>query len=147
MTEMPHVVAQYQDAHDRRDVERALAWFTPNAVVKDDGHEYHGRDRIRDWLSGASTQFSYTRTLTGADAVDGNTWLVTNHLEGNFPGGVVDLRYRFVLIDDLISKLEIPPDSSQRPASRFAGFSPDDARIGRAMRRPVGAVRRGGGGR
>ena len=109
MTQMPEVVAQYQDAHDRHDIERALAAFTPNAIVKDDGHEYHGGGEIRDWLSRASTQFSYTRTLTGADAVDANTWLVTNHLEGNFPGGVVDLRYRFVLIDDLISELEIAP--------------------------------------
>ena len=109
MTQMPDVVAQYQDAHDRHEVDRALAAFTPNAIVKDDGHEYHGDDEIRDWLSRASTQFSYTRTLTGADAVDANTWLVTNHLEGNFPGGVVDLRYRFVLIDDLISELEIAP--------------------------------------
>ena len=91
------------------EVERALAAFAPNAVVKDDGHEYHGGDEIRDWLSRASTQFSYTRTLIGADAVDANTWLVTNHLEGDFPGGVVDLRYRFVLIDDLISELEIAP--------------------------------------
>ena len=109
MTQMPDVVAQYQGAHDRHDVETALAAFTPNAIVKDDGHEYHGGDEIRDWLSRASTQFSYTRTLTGADALDANTWLVTNHLEGNFPGGVVDLRYRFVLIDDLISELEIAP--------------------------------------
>jgi SnoaL-like domain len=107
MTHLPDVVAQYQDAHDRREVDRALAAFTPNAIVKDDGREYHGDDEIRDWLSKASTQFSYSRTLTGVDAVDANTWLVTNHLEGNFPGGVVDLRYRFVLIDDRISELEI----------------------------------------
>jgi hypothetical protein len=106
---MPDVVAQYQDAHDRRDVESALAAFTTNATVKDDGHEYRGRDEIRDWLARASTEFTYTRTLTGAAAIDANSWLVTNHLEGNFPGGVVDLRYRFVLSDDLISELEIAP--------------------------------------
>jgi hypothetical protein len=109
MSEMPDVVAQYQDAHDRRDVESALAAFTTNATVRDDGHEYHGSDEIRDWLARASTEFTYTRTLTGADAIDSNSWLVTNHLEGDFPGGVVDLRYRFVLADGLISELEIAP--------------------------------------
>ena len=109
MTQTPDAVAQYQEAHDRRDVETALAAFAPNAIVKDDGHEYHGRNEIRDWLSRASTQFTYTRTLTGANALDANTWLVTNHLEGDFPGGVVDLRYRFVLADNLISELEIAP--------------------------------------
>jgi hypothetical protein len=34
---------------------------------------------------------------------------VTNHLEGDFPGGVVDLRYRFLLADNLIADLEIAP--------------------------------------
>jgi hypothetical protein len=83
--------------------------FTPTATVKDDGHEYHGWDEIRDWLARASTEFTYTRTLIGADAIDANTWLVTNHLEGDFPGGVVDLCYRFRLADGLISELEIAP--------------------------------------
>ncbi len=109
MSKLPDVVGRYQDAHDRDDVDATLATFTPTATVKDDGHEYHGPDEIRDWLARASTQFTYTRTLTGAEAIDANTWLVTNHLEGNFPGGVVDLRYRFVLTDDLISGLEIAP--------------------------------------
>ncbi len=77
--------------------------------MKDDGHEYHGSDQIRNWLAGASTQFTHTRALVGADTIDANTWLVTNHLEGDFPGGVVDLRYRFVLADGLISELEIAP--------------------------------------
>jgi ketosteroid isomerase-like protein len=109
MSELPDVVAIYQDAHDRGDVETALAAFAPNATVVDDGHEYHGRDAIRDWLDRASTRFTYTRTLIGSDAIDANSWLVTNHLEGDFPGGVVDLRYRFVLADGLISELEIAP--------------------------------------
>jgi hypothetical protein len=109
MSKLPHAVSQYQDAHDRDDVDAALATFTATATVKDDGHEYRGPDEIRDWLATASTQFTYTRTLTGAEAVDDNTWLVTNHLEGDFPGGVVDLHYRFVLVGDLISGLEIAP--------------------------------------
>jgi hypothetical protein len=40
---------------------------------------------------------------------DEDTWLVVNHLEGDFPGGVVDLRYRFALSGDLISELVIAP--------------------------------------
>jgi hypothetical protein len=106
---IPAVIGRYQDAHDRRDVKTALATFTPRAKVADDGHDYRGRNEIRDWLARASTTFTYTRTLTGAGALDANTWLVTNHLAGDFPGGVVDLRYRFVLTGDLISSLEIAP--------------------------------------
>jgi hypothetical protein len=109
MGEIPAVVATYQSAHDRHDTEAALASFTPDATVKDDGHEYHGHGEIRDWLARASVEFTYTRTLLDAAPVDEHTWLVTNHLEGNFPGGVVDLRYRFVIDDGLITALEIAP--------------------------------------
>ena len=35
--------------------------------------------------------------------------MVTNHLEGDFPGGTVDLRYRFRLAGDRIARLDIAP--------------------------------------
>jgi hypothetical protein len=109
MTDLPAVVLRYQDAHDRRDADGALATFTPDALVTDDGHTYSGRVEIRDWLSRGSVEFTYTRTLIDVAQVDDSTWLVTNHLEGDFPGGVVDLRYRFVVSGELLSKLDIAP--------------------------------------
>ena len=75
----------------------------------DDGREYNGSDEIRDWLAHAASEYTFTRTLVRAEAVGADTWLVVNHLEGNFPGGVVDLRYQFVLTGDLISDLVIAP--------------------------------------
>jgi ketosteroid isomerase-like protein len=107
--DVPSTILRYFDAHDRRDAETALATFAPDATVKDDGQDYAGSDRIRDWLEHASTQFTYTRTLIESTAIDANTWEVVNNLRGNFPGGVVDLRYRFVLRNDLISELVIAP--------------------------------------
>ena len=109
MTELPDVVARYFAAHDQRDTEAALRSFASDATVHDDGHEYHGRDEIRDWLSRASVEFTYTRTLKDAQRVEPDRWLVTNHLEGNFPGREVDLRYRVALTNDLISELHIAP--------------------------------------
>jgi hypothetical protein len=109
MTDLPAVVLRYLYAHDRRDTDGALATFTPDALVTDDGHTYRGRVEIRDWLSRASVEFTYTRTLIDAAQVDDGTWLVTNHLEGDFPGGVVDLRYRFVVTGGLLSELDIAP--------------------------------------
>jgi ketosteroid isomerase-like protein len=103
------VIRRYLAAHDRRDTDAALATFTPDATVVDDGHEYVGSDEIRHWLANASTEFTYTRTFVDAEVVDADTWLVTNRLEGNFPGNVVDLRYRFALTGDLISQLVIAP--------------------------------------
>lgn len=107
--DLPEVIGRYLSAHDRRDTDAALATFASDAVVVDDGHEYASPDEIRDWLAHASTQFTYTRTFAGAELVTPDTWLVTNRLEGNFPGGVVDLRYRFRIAGDLISELVIAP--------------------------------------
>jgi hypothetical protein len=109
MTSLPEVVVRYQDAHDRRDTAAAVATFTVDAIVKDDSREYRGAIEIRDWLSRASVAFTYTRTLITASAVDATTWLVTSRLEGNFPGGVVDLHYRYVLENRLIRELDIAP--------------------------------------
>ena len=109
MTDLPAVVLRFQDAQDRRDADGALATFTPDAIVTDDGNTYRGRVEIRDWLSRASVEFTYTRTLIDAAQIDDSTWLVTNHLEGNFPGAVVDLRYRFVVSGGRLSKLDIAP--------------------------------------
>ena len=54
-------------------------------------------------------RFTYTRTLIGSVEVGDNTWLVTNRLEGDFPGGVVDLRYRFKISEGRIAELHIAP--------------------------------------
>jgi len=106
---IPDVVRRYFDAHDRRDADAALLAFAPDARVFDDGHEYRGLDAIRDWLARASTEFTYTRSFLHAGEKEPNLWLVRNRLEGNFPGGVVDLGYRFTVVDGLIADLVIAP--------------------------------------
>jgi ketosteroid isomerase-like protein len=106
---LPETVKRYQDAHDRHDTDIALSAFAPDAAVFDDGKEFHGTDEIRTWLTTAASEYTFTRTLVSAEPVDDDTWLVVNHLEGNFPGGIVDLRYRFALRDGLIAELVIAP--------------------------------------
>jgi hypothetical protein len=109
MTVPPDVIHRYQDAHDRRDTDAALAAFIVDAIVRDDGHEYRGTTEIRDWLASAAVEFTYTRTMVTATAVDEHRWVVTNRLEGDFPGGGVDLQYRYRLEDQLIRQLDIAP--------------------------------------
>ena len=108
-TEIPEIIRIYQDAHDRRDITTALTAFAADATVTDEGHQYHGTDEIRDWLTKTTTEYRYTRTLLSAEAIGNETWLIRNRLEGNFPGNVVDLRYRFELTSDLITALVIAP--------------------------------------
>lgn len=94
---------------DRKD-DRALATFTADAVVTDEGRDYSGRDEIGAWLatSVSGSEYTYTAEFTGATTA-GTTVDVGQHLEGNFPGGVADLHYRFTLDGALISRLVIEP--------------------------------------
>ena len=108
-TSTPDVIQAYQAAHDRRDTDAALAAFTPDAVVLDDGGEHHGTAAVRQWLSTAASDYTFTRTLLGAESLGDGRWLVRNHLSGDFPGGEVDLRYELTLTEGLISRLVIAP--------------------------------------
>jgi hypothetical protein len=108
-SELPEVVARYQDAHDRHDTDIALSAFTAGATVLDEGREYHGTDQIRTWLMTAGAALTFPRTFVSAEATGGGVWVVVNRLDGDFPGGVVDLRYRYVLTGGLISELVIAP--------------------------------------
>lgn len=108
-TQLPEVVSRYQAAHDRHDTAVALSAFAPNARVVDDGEEFRGTDEINIWLATAASEYTFTRTLVSGEPVGIDSWLVVNHLEGDFPGGGVDLRYEFTLSGDLISQLVIAP--------------------------------------
>lgn len=108
-SELPLAISTYQAAHDRRDTDAALACFAEHASVIDEDQSYVGTARIREWLDRAGSQFTYTRTLTGVDDMGEGDLIVHNRLEGDFPGGEVDLRYRFHLALDLIERLEIAP--------------------------------------
>jgi ketosteroid isomerase-like protein len=106
---IPEVIRRYQDAHDGHDTEAALSAFAADARVVDEDQDFHGLDEIRSWLTTAANEYTFTRSFVSADAISADTWIVVNHLEGNFPGGAVDLRYQFVLGGDLIAELVIAP--------------------------------------
>ena len=107
--QLPATVRGYLAAHVARDADAALRAFTPTAVVVDDGTTYRGTDEIRGFLSRAGAEFTYTTELVGAQHVDDEHWVATNRLEGDFPGGVAELRYRFAMDGDLIAELVIAP--------------------------------------
>lgn len=106
---LPDAIDRYLQAQDRGDDPAVLATLAPGATIVDDGHRFEGHDEIEAWLTGAANEFTYTRTLVSAEATGADTWTIVNHIEGNFPGGTVDLRYRFTLADDRITELVIAP--------------------------------------
>lgn len=107
MTALPPIIGRYYDAATAGDLDAVLACFAVDAHVRDEGHDHVGHDAIRAWREGVATRFTYTSEITGVDAVEPDTYVVHTHLEGDFPGGVVDLEQRFTIVDGLIADLAI----------------------------------------
>ena len=105
---LPESVKTFMTALDSREFDRALATFASDAVVTDDGRDRAGTDEIRAWLATAVTEYTYTAEFAGASTTTGGVD-VGQHLEGDFPGGVVDLNYRFTLDEAVIRRLVIEP--------------------------------------
>jgi ketosteroid isomerase-like protein len=105
---LPDNVKTFMTALDNREGERVLATLTTDAVVTDEGRDYTGHEDILAWLATAVSEYTYTTEFTGATTSD-TTIEVGQHLEGNFPGGVADLHYRFSLDGALISRVVIEP--------------------------------------
>jgi ketosteroid isomerase-like protein len=106
---LPATITNYLAAHTARDLDAAMQWYAADAVVTDDGTTYRGRDEIRAWLGRAASEYTYTAELVAARQVDDTTYVATQHLEGNFPGGTVDLDFTFSLDVGSITRLVIAP--------------------------------------
>ena len=105
--ELPETVKTYLTAHDNGENARVLATFTADAVVTDEGHDHAGREHIEAWLNGPAGEFTYTTEFLSATTLDVNHVDVLQRLEGNFPGGLADLHYRFTMDGALIGRLVI----------------------------------------
>jgi hypothetical protein len=107
--DLPPVIRTYLVAHRDRTADAAIATFTADAEVTDEGHTHRGRDAIAAWLRDAGSEYTYTTEFIGATVTGGRGADVVQHLEGDFPGGVADLHYRFTLDGERISRLVIEP--------------------------------------
>ena len=108
-SQLPARVRDFLAAHTARDADTAIGAFTPDAVVTDEGRTFRGTEEVLGFLRHSGSEFAYTTELTGAERVGDAHWVAVNHLEGDFPGGVVDLAYRFTLDGNLIAELVIAP--------------------------------------
>lgn len=97
--ELPAAVDGFVDGWQSADADKVEALFTEDAVVTDEGHTHRGKDEIRSWVRNSINLFSTTLTFLGRREVDGMIG-VSYRLEGDFPGGVVELEYQFRLDDE-----------------------------------------------
>lgn len=104
---VPATIRTFLDAHVGGQQHVAVRAFAVDAVVTDQGKAFRGVDDIGAFLNHASSEFTYTTEETGAEKIDDQHWIVGVRLEGDFPGGVADLRYRFTMVDEKITELHI----------------------------------------
>ena len=104
--ELPAPIAGYFLADQGADADAISRYFTEGATVRDEGHSYVGHEAIRRWKIASSKKYNYTAEPF-AVADDAGLTVVTAHLNGDFPGSPIDLRYRFALEGERIAELEI----------------------------------------
>lgn len=107
MSAISEVITRYLRVADEQDADAVAACFTDDGSVIDEGNTYVGRDAIRGWREGTVAKWTYTTTVTGTEQIAGDRYNVAIHLEGDFPGGEVDLTQAFTLRDGLIAELTI----------------------------------------
>ncbi|MGH3389951.1 MAG: nuclear transport factor 2 family protein [Actinomadura sp.] len=107
LTELPPTITDFLTAHRTRDADTAITHFTNDAAVIDDGNTYHATADIHTWLDHSAGEYTYTIELIAAEKIDDEHYTAINHLEGDFPGGAVDLHFRFTLRDGRIGHLII----------------------------------------
>ena len=112
---LPATIRGFLTAHEARDTDTAVRAFGASAVVVDEGRTFRGTDEILEFLSGAGAEFTYTTELIGAQRIDETRWVATHRLEGDFPGGVAELDYRFTMGGDRIAELVIAPRDTAKP--------------------------------
>lgn len=104
---LPTTVRDFLAASTVHDAGTAASLLVEDAVVVDQDETFRGRDAVHAFVRDAAAEFEYTTEQTGARRVDDDHWVVTLHLEGDFPGGVADLDYRFTLRGGLVAELVI----------------------------------------
>ena len=108
-TTIPAPISRYFAADATRDTDALIALFAVDAVVIDEDKTWRGASEIRAWRNGPASAFQYTSEVLDVATVSPTQYVARVHIEGNFPGGTVDLHHRFTLDGAQISRLEIAP--------------------------------------
>jgi len=104
---VPDVVNRYFVALNSSDREGLLALFAPDAVVVDEGETWRGMNEIRTWVGNVAFRFQYIAEVLGVETGGDGDYVARTRLEGNFPGGTVELNVRFDVEGGQIRRLEI----------------------------------------
>ena len=104
---LPDIVASYLRAHVTQDFATAVTYLPEDVTVLDNGEVLQGREETFELFDKSAKDYDVETTLNSVSRPADGLWEVGTHLSGNFPGGEVDLRMIFTLVDGVIQKLDI----------------------------------------
>src|SRR5690242_20632373 len=103
---LPKVIETYLEAQNSYDAESALACFSNNATVLDEGETLKGKEAIRGWMEKTKTKYRPQLTPIRVQEV-GTELVMTTEVSGTFPGSPVTLDYHFRIGNNLIEDLRV----------------------------------------
>jgi uncharacterized protein (TIGR02246 family) len=105
-TKLPDVISAYVDASNSRDAERFGTLFTKDAIVYDEAQQHRGVTAIKKWLAATAKKYAFTLTPIRPFRKESEV-VLTVKMTGDLPGSPISTRFRFVLNQGKIAKLDI----------------------------------------
>jgi len=102
---LPSPIQTYFDADERNDA--LIHVFAPDAVVKDEGQSYAGRQAIDAWWREAKAKYQHVIEPLGDMAEMDDVTKVRTRVTGQFPGSPVTRTFAFRLKGDQVVCLDI----------------------------------------
>ncbi len=103
---LPKLIETYIKAQNAYDADTALACFSENATVLDEGETLRGKKAIREWMEKTKKKYSPQFRPVGIKETKAET-ILTTEVSGTFDGSPVKLDYHFKIKDNLIEELNI----------------------------------------
>jgi hypothetical protein len=103
---LPKLIETYIKAQNAYDADIALACFSENATVYDEGETLRGKKAIRDWMEKTKKKYSPQFQPLGIKKTKEET-IMTTEVSGTFDGSPVKLDYHFKIKNNLIEDLNI----------------------------------------
>ncbi|MDC4205503.1 MAG: nuclear transport factor 2 family protein [Candidatus Manganitrophus sp.] len=100
---LPPPILAFFKAFNTHNANAVVALFTGDALVTDEGKDYHGA-AIKKWIDRVNTNYNPTAEVVDL-ASSGGAYVVTARVSGTFPGSPIQLRYHFTLKNDKIAAL------------------------------------------